>query len=253
LIKYGLAMVILVLGLIVPGMAWADELPPGDEIVITGEPGLPMVTEETVIIEPLAPKAGLVPGIPVPLTNEGSITDEPMVIELPELPPPALTPVNPEILLAEFTTPLINSPANRNHNINQALATLNGQIIKPGSSWSFNQAVGPRTAQRGYKKAMIIVNKKFVPGLGGGICQVASTLYNVITLAKLKVVERHPHSLPVKYVAPGLDAAISYGNQDLKFINSSLQEVIIKTEPQAGKVSIAFYARPVEVAVTLPE
>ncbi|MGE5396948.1 MAG: VanW family protein, partial [Chitinophagales bacterium] len=139
-------------------------------------------------------------------------------------------------------------PANRNHNINLAMQAINNQVINPGENWSFNRAVGPRTAERGYKKAMIIVNKKFVPGLGGGVCQVASTLYNVILQAKFQVIERHPHSLPVKYVASGCDATVSYGAHDLKFSNNLPHQVVIKTSSLPGKILIAFYTRKTQPA-----
>lgn len=254
--KYLLSILLLLMIMAMPGIVKADELPPGDEIIITAPPGLPAFSGQPELNDPVV-TTEIEPGnmAPVPETGstivipsngtaptEGINTGEAPKITEP-VPTANLVPVITERLLAEYTTWLIKSPANRNHNINQALLAINGQIIKPGSTWSFNQVVGPRTTTRGYKSAMIIVNKKFVPGIGGGVCQVASTLYNVLIAVKFKVLERHPHSLPVTYVARGRDAAVSYGHQDLKFINTLNQEVLIKTKLQTDRVAIAFYTR----------
>ena len=76
-------------------------------------------------------------------------------------------------------------------------------------------------AEAGYKEALIIEGNTFTPGLGGGVCQVSSTLYNVVLLANLEVIERHPHSLPVSYVPPGRDATVSFPVLDFKFKNST--------------------------------
>lgn len=242
MVKYWLGTLFMVLVLLTSIPVYADELPPGDNVIITDSIPIPLdiYTEDTTAVpDPLM--------VPIPNENQETIPTTADSAEvnidpenLQELP--GSLPVLTECLVAEYTTPLINSPANRNHNINLALNAINGQVIKPGGSWSFNQAVGPRTVQRGYKKAMIIVNKKFVPGVGGGICQVASTLYNVLIEAGVKVTERHPHSLPVKYVAPGRDAAISYGIQDLKFVNNLSRDIIIKTRSEDKQITIAFYS-----------
>lgn len=262
MVKRWIGLLVIMVILFIPGVVKADELPPGDDVIITAPVGIPLNPAE---LEPnnVEPPGNLqTPEIGIPLSSdEAAVPGNPkeqQPIPLPPVTPetavpPAVQPIVTEKLLAEYTTKLINSPINRNHNINQALAAINEQVVKPGDIWSFNQTVGPRTAVRGYKKAMIIVNKKFVPGIGGGVCQVASTLYNVIMAAKLKVIERHPHSLPVKYVAVGRDAAVSYGIQDLKFVNNSPTEVIIRTDSQPGKVSIAFYTRQIEVAVVSPQ
>lgn len=146
-----------------------------------------------------------------------------------------------ETLIAKYSTALINSPPNRTYNIGLALNMLNGYIVGPGKVFSFNKVVGPRTKKRGYKTAMVIVNRRFVPGIGGGVCQVASTLYNVVINAGFKVVERYPHSLKVGYVPQGRDAAVSYGVQDLKFVNTLGFPVMIKAEKTEHEVKIEFH------------
>lgn len=124
-----------------------------------------------------------------------------------------------EIIGGYYTT-LINSSANRNSNIVLSCGKLNESVVKPGHIFSFNQVVGNRTTAAGYKPAPVFSGKKVVTGIGGGICQASSTLYNSALQAGLKIIERHPHSLPVKYVAANHDATVSYGNVDLKFRNS---------------------------------
>lgn len=125
----------------------------------------------------------------------------------------------------------------RNVNIETATAAINNYLLLPGELFSFNRVVGPRTVERGYELAPIIVGNAVVPGLGGGICQVSSTLYNAVLKAGLEVVERYPHSLPVGYVPPGRDATIS-NHLDFKFRNNSDRLVLIKTACWGGRVDI---------------
>lgn len=137
----------------------------------------------------------------------------------PVQPEPAQLQVKP-VVLASYTTSLVGSPVNRTHNIRLAAKKISGRVLAPGEIFSFNRIVGPRTKQTGFKSAMVIANRRFVPGIGGGVCQVASTLYNVVLNAKMHVVERYPHSLSVKYVPRGRDASVYYGRADFKFKNN---------------------------------
>ena len=114
----------------------------------------------------------------------------------------------------------------RHENIVLALISINNQIVWPGETFSFNDVVGPRTPERGYRPAPIIGGDGI--GFGGGICQVSTTLYNAVAKAGLQVVERHLHSSRVPYVAPGKDATVVYGAQNLRFINNLDHPVIIK-------------------------
>jgi hypothetical protein len=136
-------------------------------------------------------------------------------------------PVNK--LLSSKTTYFDASLVNRTTNIRLAAKAINGTVIDAGKVFSFNRTVGPRYASKGYKEAVIFLNGKKDKGLGGGICQVSSTIYNAVLGAGLMVVERHAHSLPVTYVAPGRDATVFYGVQDFRFKNNTKSKVIITT------------------------
>ena len=126
-------------------------------------------------------------------------------------------------------------------NIILAASMLNNYLLLPGDLFSFNQANGPRTAERGYQPAPVIVGNTVVPGLGGGVCQVSSTLYNAVLQAGLEVVERYPHSQPVGYVPPGRDATIS-DYLDFKFRNNTNRILLIKSAAWGGGIDIRIYA-----------
>lgn len=132
-------------------------------------------------------------------------------------------------LLSSYTTYFNPSLVNRTYNINVAADALNNCLIKPGEIFSFNKVVGPRSKEAGYKEALVIVKDQFIPGIGGGVCQVSSTLYNAALLAGLEIVERSNHSLPVGYVPLGRDATVIYGVQDLKFRNNTSGYLYIRT------------------------
>ena len=110
---------------------------------------------------------------------------------------------------------------NRSVNIKLAVDAINGTILFPGESFSFNDIVGQRTQQKGYLSANVYSSDGIASGIGGGICQVSSTLYNAALRANLEVTERNPHIYMVAYVPLGCDASVSYGIQDLKFTNNS--------------------------------
>ena len=103
---------------------------------------------------------------------------------------------------ASFYTSYPSSTAERKHNIILASKSIDNTFIDVGGEFSFNLVVGDRTEKRGYKKSKIIINGDFADGIGGGVCQVSTTLYNAVLLAGLEIIEYHPHSLPVSYVAP---------------------------------------------------
>ena len=129
----------------------------------------------------------------------------------------------------------IGGGGGRATNIILATAMLNNYILLPGDLFSFNTANGPRTAERGYQPAPIIVGNTVVPGLGGGVCQVSSTLYNAVLEAGLEIVERYPHSQPVGYVPPGRDATIS-DYLDFKFRNNTDHMLMIKASTWGGRI-----------------
>jgi vancomycin resistance protein YoaR len=129
--------------------------------------------------------------------------------------------------LSEYTTTFNLGKANRAHNIRLGVSLINGTAVLPGNVFSLNEALGPRAVSRGFKEAPTFVGGETVDTPGGGVCQIATTLYNAALLAGLDVTQRQHHSRPVPYCPAGRDAAISYGGSDLKFRNSFRHAVLI--------------------------
>lgn len=128
--------------------------------------------------------------------------------------------------LGSYSTPLKSKASGRLNNIRITCSALDGQIVSNGETFSFCTTLGPSTAEKGYQEADVIVNGEFIQALGGGNCQVSSTLYNVVlNIPGLEVVERHEHGKAVSYVPQGKDAAVSYGSMDLKFKNSTGNDI----------------------------
>lgn len=134
---------------------------------------------------------------------------------------------------------------NRRKNLELACAKINGTIIKPGGVFSYNETVGPRVAEAGFKPAPVIVRGRMEPGIGGGICQVSSTLYNAAMLAGLAVVSRTHHAFPVHYVPPGRDATVAYGSIDLKLRNQSSTAIGVAADGSNGRVVVRLFGTPV--------
>jgi vancomycin resistance protein YoaR len=147
-------------------------------------------------------------------------------------------------LLASYTTNFDPNQTDRTENVRLAADALNGAVIAPGEMFSFNKRVGERTAGKGYQDAYIIVNGQFVEGLGGGICQVSSTLYNTALLADLPIDERINHDLVISYVPLGQDATVAWPNLDLKFSNNSGGYILIRTILGEDSLTINFYGQP---------
>ena len=143
-------------------------------------------------------------------------------------------------LIGSYAT-AYNPNISRAVNIALVSSRINGLVIQPGESFSFNQAILPRTAANGYVKANVIVNKKYVLGIGGGICQVSSTLYAAMLTAGLPATERHPHSLDVGYIPVGMDATISGNALDLRFTNIFDVPIQIQAAADQGTLTISLY------------
>ncbi len=127
-----------------------------------------------------------------------------------------------ETQISTFSTKILDNSAGRLTNIRLTCGILDGIIINPTDTFSFNGNVGKPTSERGYQEAKIIINHKAEMGLGGGNCQVSSTLYNaVLNIPTLKIIERNEHGKEVGYVPKGKDAAVSYGSLDFKFKNDN--------------------------------
>lgn len=143
--------------------------------------------------------------------------------------------------LSSFSTWYNSGEVDRTHNLVKAATAINGRVVKPEEVFSFNQAVGARTFETGFRDAMVIVSGKFEPGVGGGICQVSSTLYNAVLLADLEVVERHNHALAVAYVPVGLDATVVWGIQDFQFRNNTGHPIYMQAAAGGGRLTVTIY------------
>jgi vancomycin resistance protein VanW len=132
------------------------------------------------------------------------------------------------VVLSTYTTTLIGSLPARTDNIRLAAHALDGITLDPGEMLSFNTAVGPRTLERGFQQAPVILHEMRDAQVGGGICQAASTLFDAALLAGLVVVERHRHSFAVDYVPPAHDATIVWDAKDLRLVNALEQRVRIR-------------------------
>lgn len=130
-------------------------------------------------------------------------------------------------LIAHFTTYYGESSANRKYNIELASRKISGTVLYPEDEFSFNDSVGKRTEANGFKNAFIIRDGEFVEGIGGGVCQVSSTVYNCALLAGLSISHVRPHSLPVSYVAPSFDAMVS-SETDFRFVNTLSGAITVK-------------------------
>ncbi len=128
---------------------------------------------------------------------------------------------------------------NRSVNIQLASQAINGLVLAPGEVFSYNDVVGPRTAAKGYKSAVVYSGGQILTGIGGGICQVSTTLYNAVLQAGLEVVERNPHNFTVGYADLGFDATVTFNVQDIKFRNSSGLPIKLEISfPQKTRVRV---------------
>lgn len=142
-------------------------------------------------------------------------------------------------VLASFNTQILDDDENRVNNIRLASEKINGFVLNSGEIFSFNKVVGKRDYSKGYKKAKILVNGEANEDIGGGICQLSSTIYNSALKSGMEIIERHTHSGEVGYIARGQDAAVSYGYKDLKFKNVNDYPVKLVVNIKNGKVYVS--------------
>jgi len=146
-------------------------------------------------------------------------------------------------VIGSFTTKFDASNRARSENIRIAARKINGSLIMPGEVFSLSKVIGPVTVENGFKIAKVIVNNEFVDGVGGGLCQIATTMYNAVLMAQLKVVERVPHSALISYVPPGRDATIASGSIDFKFKNTTNAPIYLESYTSQNTVTINFYGK----------
>lgn len=143
--------------------------------------------------------------------------------------------------LATFSTIYDASNNNRSTNIELAAKKINGTVVMPGENFSFNTVVGKRTIEAGYKEGTAYIGGKVVPDVGGGVCQVSSTLYNTALLANLEIVERSNHMFLTGYVAASRDATVYYGSLDFIFKNTRSYPIKIVASANNGVCKISMY------------
>lgn len=146
--------------------------------------------------------------------------------------------------LATFTTKT-TSNAKRNTNVRLAAEALNGTIVQPGEEFSFNKVVGQRTEEKGYQAAAAYSSGEVVQEIGGGVCQISSTLYRVVFQSGMEITYRRSHTFEPNYVTPGQDAAISWEQPDFRFINRSEGPICIRASYSDQKATVSIYGIPV--------
>jgi vancomycin resistance protein YoaR len=144
------------------------------------------------------------------------------------------------VVLGSFTTTLAGSRPDRTANVKLAAAALDGKVLEDGQVLSFDAVVGPRTLERGYREAPVILHESRQLQTGGGVCQVASTMFVAGLLSGLSTVERWRHSSPVDYIALGHDATIAWGSKDLKLRNDTGERVRVRTLVRGATLSVRF-------------
>ncbi|UUZ82649.1 VanW family protein [Paenibacillus sp. P26] len=140
------------------------------------------------------------------------------------------------------TAPGVNSEG-RVHNVRSTAATIQDVLLKPGEVFNYAPYIEQTEKTFGFKEAPVIVNGKLVPGIGGGICQVSSTLYNAVLRAGLAIVERRSHSLPVSYVPLGQDATFASGHINFKFKNSTEHYLLIRTMSDDRSLTVKLFGQ----------
>ena len=154
-------------------------------------------------------------------------------------------------IIGEYTTKFAVTEVNRSANLTAAAKALDRKAIRPGETFSFNETVGPREPETGYKDAYVIVNGEYVQGTGGGVCQVSSTLFNAVLLGNLAIVEREPHAVAISYVPLGQDATVNYPNLDFKFKNNTANVLYLRTELKPGSLTFQIWGKKTDKAVRI--
>ncbi|WP_431801353.1 VanW family protein [Halobacillus andaensis] len=147
--------------------------------------------------------------------------------------------------IGHYVTYFNSNNKKRSHNIRLAAEALDSHVVFPGEIFSFNKAVGKRTKEKGYQNAPEIVKGKLTEGIGGGICQLSSTLFNSVDKVGVKIVERFSHSKRVPYVPQGRDATVSWYGPDFTFKNQYNQPLLIRARVDGGQVSVTIYSSEV--------
>jgi vancomycin resistance protein YoaR len=143
--------------------------------------------------------------------------------------------------VSTFTSEMGPSSANRIHNVHLMANYIDGTIVMPGETFSFNRSVGPRSPERGFREGQMIVGSLLLPAVGGGVCQTATTLFNNAFDLGLPIVERHNHSFYISHYPLGRDATVSWGGPDFVFRNDMKHALLIKSAYTSATLTFTFY------------
>ena len=147
------------------------------------------------------------------------------------------------VQMAVYCTVLHDPMPGEEENVHLAARILKGTVLQPGSVFSQNNKIGPYTQERGFQKGPMYLGSNLKTTIGGGVCKMASTLYNVAILCNLPIIERHAHGMPVPYVPYGQDATVSYGDKDFIFRNNQSFPILIWAEGVDNRLYVGFYGQ----------
>ncbi|WP_040208883.1 VanW family protein [Neobacillus jeddahensis] len=221
---------------------WAKDLARGTDLA-TGY-------DQRMILDKISPDGQIIKGKPLIILDEAVLVKKVMSasstggdVELPLTVtesgylPEDVANLN-EVVLSSYTTYFDSSVVGRSKNIELSAQAIDNIIVGSQDIFSYNTTVGPSDVEHGYQPAKEIVNKQLVDGIGGGICQTSSTLFNAVDQVGVRYVEKHHHSLSVGYVPEGRDATVSYGGPDFRFQNTTGIPFLIKAVYGNGKLTI---------------
>lgn len=143
--------------------------------------------------------------------------------------------------IVESSTGLGSSASGRVYNVSSAAKAIDGMVLKPGEIFDYGQVIAKAEKTYGFREAPVILNGKLVPGIGGGICQVSSTVYNAALRTGLEIVERRNHSLPVSYLPKGLDATFAEGSINFRFKNTTGKSLLIRAYVEGNNLTVKFF------------
>ncbi|MCA1053610.1 VanW family protein [Rossellomorea aquimaris] len=174
-------------------------------------------------------------------TKGNAKIDIPLKIDYPRVDSELLSSIRAK-QIGHYVTYFNNLNNERSNNIKLAAAKINNTVVFPGEKFSFNKVVGKRTKEKGYMKAPVIVKGELSEDIGGGICQVSSTLYNAVDFAGVQIVERYHHSKRVPYVPEGRDATVSWYGPDFSFRNTYTHPLLIRARIDGGQLMVTVHS-----------
>lgn len=177
--------------------------------------------------------------------NPDQVVQADIVVSQPKITTESLAKIDSQ--LSVYTTNYASSAAGRKYNVGFAASKINGAVIMPGETFSYNEEVGPVTAAAGFRSAGVYIGNKVEEGIGGGLCQVSSTLYQAALHSNLEIAQRRNHSMAVSYLKPGMDAVVYGPYLDLKFTNTYENPVYIYAYGDDRNLTVAVYGHKADM------